>query len=203
MKKWESFSHRERQELAARAREPRRPAGSRSRHRSRLSSETVDQLLTATDTDSSVTAAAPATTADPVVMAAPITAAATDSAEQLPKVQRPSPGRVVLFVLLLALIAASGWYLVHTVRERQARYEAEEARISLLVEPEYCELRYLIPNQNDIVERVTYGGTASLYAPVELAGYTPVDAVPDNRRGNATTTGPGDPVSGTGKSRRI
>ena len=62
--------------------------------------------------------------------------------------------------------------MVHTVRERQARYAAEEARISLLVEPEYCEIRYLVPNRDDIVEQIPYGGTASLHEPVELEGYT-------------------------------
>ncbi len=134
MKKWDSFSHRERQELASRARKRRRPAR-----------------------PGSPRCAAPA--------------AQNSSGTPYSFVKR-FPWKKILIAFLAVLALCQAGFLIRTGYGRHSRYKAEEARISKLVEPESCELRYLIPNQPDAVETVAYGETAVLHPPVEIDGYT-------------------------------
>ncbi len=82
------------------------------------------------------------------------------------------PWVAILALLLLIMAMLLVKYLQNTVQQREERRLAEEQRIQTLVEPEFCELRYLVPNQPDLVEKVSYGETAFLHAPVELDGYT-------------------------------
>lgn len=58
--------------------------------------------------------------------------------------------------------------------EAQARTEALEQHIQELEDaaPDTMELRYLVPNRDDIVEHVPYGAPVILHDPVELEGYT-------------------------------
>ena len=60
------------------------------------------------------------------------------------------------------------------VLDAQAEKEAMEEHIRDLEEaaPATVELRYLVPNMDDIVERVPYGAPVILHDPVELQGYT-------------------------------
>ena len=60
------------------------------------------------------------------------------------------------------------------VLEARARTEALEQHIQELEDaaPVTIELRYLIPNRDDIVEHVPYGAPVILHDPVELEGYT-------------------------------
>ena len=58
--------------------------------------------------------------------------------------------------------------------EAQARTKALEQHIQELEDaaPVSMELRYLIPNRDDIVEHIPYGAPVILHDPVELEGYT-------------------------------
>ena len=58
--------------------------------------------------------------------------------------------------------------------DAQARTEALEQHIRELEDaaPNTMELRYLVPNRDDIVERIPYGAPVILHDPVELEGYT-------------------------------
>ena len=52
--------------------------------------------------------------------------------------------------------------------------------------PAFREIRYLVPNREDLVEQVPYGASVTLHAPVELDGYTFLawlteDGVPETR----------------------
>ena len=60
------------------------------------------------------------------------------------------------------------------VQELQSEKAAMEEHIRELEEaaPTVVEIRYLIPDRDDIVERVPYGAPVILHDPVELAGYT-------------------------------
>ena len=53
-------------------------------------------------------------------------------------------------------------------REQQVQLDIQ-ARESV---PDFCEIRYLVPNREDITERVPYGASVTLHEPVELDGYT-------------------------------
>ena len=59
-------------------------------------------------------------------------------------------------------------------RELQAEHDALEQHIQELEDaaPVSFEIRYLIPNQDDIVEHVPYGAPIIVHDPVELDGYT-------------------------------
>ena len=57
-------------------------------------------------------------------------------------------------------------------QEQKLLKEQEERESRIQAEPETCEIRYLIPNQDDIIEVVPYGTTVSLHSAVELDGYT-------------------------------
>ena len=57
-------------------------------------------------------------------------------------------------------------------QEQKLLKEQEERESRIQTEPETCEIRYLIPNQDDIIEVVPYGTTVSLHPAVELDGYT-------------------------------
>ena len=58
--------------------------------------------------------------------------------------------------------------------DAQARTEALEQHIQELEDaaPDTMELRYLVPNRDDIVEHIPYGAPVILHDPVELEGYT-------------------------------
>ena len=87
----------------------------------------------------------------------------------------------VAFLALLglqALLVSHGLFQKHTreqeALEARARTEALEQHIQELEDaaPVSIELRYLIPNRDDIVEHVPYGAPVILHDPVELEGYT-------------------------------
>ncbi len=92
--------------------------------------------------------------------------------------------KAVLLLVFAALLIPQGIYLSRSIRERRLRQQeiriAQEERDKQLQKiraledaaPESCEIRYLIPNQPDLVEQIPYGGTAILHEPVELEGYT-------------------------------
>lgn len=58
--------------------------------------------------------------------------------------------------------------------QAQARTEALEQHIQELEDaaPDTMELRYLVPNRDDIVQHIPYGAPVILHDPVELEGYT-------------------------------
>ena len=58
--------------------------------------------------------------------------------------------------------------------DAQARTEALEQHIQELEDaaPNTMELRYLVPNRDDIVQHIPYGAPVILHDPVELEGYT-------------------------------
>ena len=58
--------------------------------------------------------------------------------------------------------------------DAQARTEALEQHIQELEDaaPDTMELRYLVPNRDDIVEHIPYGAPVILHEPVALEGYT-------------------------------
>ena len=79
------------------------------------------------------------------------------------------------------------------VLERREEQEALEEHIRELKEaaPTVIEIRYLVPNMEDIVEHVPYGAPAILHAPVELEGYTFLYwAAPDGTPEDRTTFSP-------------
>ena len=75
------------------------------------------------------------------------------------------------------------------VLERQIEQDALEEHIRELEEaaPTTIEIRYLVPNMDDIVEHVPYSAPAILHEPVELPGYTFLyweapDGTPETRK---------------------
>ncbi|MBR4473902.1 MAG: InlB B-repeat-containing protein [Oscillospiraceae bacterium] len=102
--------------------------------------------------------------------------AAPPSPPETPK-RTKKPIRLDLIALaIIALLLAGALVLIlrntagmsrdlDSVRQTSALLDEKTAPVS-------CEVRYLVPKQEDIVETVPYGGTVTLHAPVELDGYT-------------------------------
>ena len=88
---------------------------------------------------------------------------------------------ILFWTVFVAAVVLQVFILRKTAVERETRQieleafrEEQElldtrARESV---PDSCEIRYLVPGQEDLVEQIPYGGTATLHDPVELEGYT-------------------------------
>ena len=91
---------------------------------------------------------------------------------------------IFFWVAFLALLGLQVLLVSHGLQQKQAqeqevlearaRTEALEQHIQELEDaaPVTIELRYLVPNRDDIVEHVPYGAPVILHDPVELEGYT-------------------------------
>lgn len=91
---------------------------------------------------------------------------------------------IFFWVAFLALLGLQAILVSHGLQQKQAqeqavlearaRTEALEQHIQELEDaaPVSIELRYLIPNRDEIVEHVPYGAPVILHDPVELEGYT-------------------------------
>ena len=143
--------HRERQERAKRFRQPRRTvrdAGLQSAAEDAESRDASAQLVPGALADESLRTSSPASSA-----------AAARIAQRAAARRRRSNilVKTLLLTVELLLLGAAAYGLLQL--HRQTR-------------PVTFELRYLIPNEADLVEAVPAGGSAALHEPVELEGYT-------------------------------
>ncbi len=170
-------SHRERQERASRAYElSRRPirrlAGTGQHRRQTAGSGQHDGPAP----DSASCRENPADQAQPVPSPSP--SAGSRAAERF------SWSSFFFWTAFLALLVLQSVMVYKGFQQKQAReqeaveaqaqHDALEQHIQELEDaaPVTVELRYLVPNQEDITEQVPYGTSVTLHEPVELEGYT-------------------------------
>ena len=97
---------------------------------------------------------------------------APPSPPELPEASKKPKKKVrwdlIGFFILLLLIGGLGHHLAsHLLSVRRSSAELTERTA-----PVSCEVRYLVPKREDIVDTVLYGETVTLHDPVELDGYT-------------------------------
>ena len=140
--------HRERQERARRFRQPRRTAR-----------------------DAGATAAEEAGfLPEPAGMDAAAEAAAAAAAENERRIREERARRAARREKALRILVKALLLTIEILLLGAAVYGL--VQLHRRTKPVSFELRYLVPNEADIVEKIPAGGSAALHAPVELEGYT-------------------------------